>query len=138
MLEQGLGRHQHVEGHAQFHLPAAGDLARAEFRVAGKRQQPAPVLQQFAARRREARAPRAAVEDRKIEFRFQLLHRVRQRGGHAMQRLGGGSEAPIAVDGVERGERIKGQAQAHGGFPVFIKFDDSVQNYSLETTTGQP
>lgn len=53
-------------------------------------------------------APADAFEQRDAQLVLQLAHGVRQRGGHAMQRAGGGGEAAVTVDGIEYLQQVEG------------------------------
>ena len=106
--EQALARDDRVEGDAQLRLPAVGNALHAAFQVAGGAQQVAAVVEQGAPGLVEHGAPADAFEQRDAQLVLQLAHGVRQRGGHAMQRAGGGGEAAVTVDGIEYLQQVEG------------------------------
>ena len=52
----------------------------------------------------------AAVEDQYIQFFFQLLHRIGDGRGHAVQFFRRRGKTALAINGIQHGQGIKGQA----------------------------
>jgi hypothetical protein len=95
-------RQHAVHDHGEPWLPGRAELARQRLDAARLRQQRPSLRQHHDALRGEARAVAAAVEERHPKRVLQLAHRVAHGRLRLVQRGGGGGEAAVLVDGVER------------------------------------
>jgi hypothetical protein len=111
--EQPFGRDQIVDGDTQLDLVARRHALDARLDLAGGDEQPPALAQQLAPGLGELGAVAAAVEQRHVEVVLELLHGIGDRRGHAVQLLGGGGEAALAVDGVQHQQRIQRQTHGH-------------------------
>ena len=95
---------------AQLDLVTRGHALDARLQLGRRLQEMASFAQQFHAGLGQLSTVAAAVEDQHVQILFQLLHRVGERRRHAMQFLGRRGKAALAVDGLQHGQGIQGQA----------------------------
>ncbi len=114
-----LHREDAVDHDLDARLPVLAEARRERLDAARARQEPPALLEDGAARVREHRPVPLPVEDADPEPLLELVHGVAHGRLHLVQRLRGGGEAPVLVDGLQGLQGIERDAHA----PIIEFFD---------------
>ena len=111
--QQGRKGKRSIESDRQLSLPARAQLLRLLFQISGGAQQLPSLLQHQPTGIGKLRPVARAIQQHNIQIALQLLDHIAQGGGGFIQRLRGGGEGPVSVQGIKDHKYIK--IHTHGG-----------------------